>query len=97
MESRRLQLAVEQSHVTGFVLRKDVKKENTTACVSRWHVQPVRSQLRAGMPGVGLPRWQVELTKIRNGTPGTWTLEWCQHQFRTVTPFTAPEKLNRYA
>jgi protein ImuA len=31
MESRRLQLAVEQSHVTGFVLRKDVKNENTTA------------------------------------------------------------------
>jgi protein ImuA len=97
MESRRLQLAVEQSHVTGFVLRKDVKKENTTACVSRWCVRPVRSQLRTGMPGVGLPRWQVDLTKIRNGSPGTWTLEWFQHQFRTVTPFAAPEKLHRYA
>jgi len=97
MESRRLQLAVEQSHVTGFVLRKDVKKKNTTACVSRWRVRPVRSQLRKGMPGVGLPRWQIDLTKVRNGTPGTWILEWCQHQFRTVMPLAAPEKLHRYA
>jgi len=97
MESRRLQLAVEQSHVTGFVLRKDVKKENTTVCVSRWRVRPVRSQLRTGMPGVGLPRWQVDLIKVRNGTPGTWILEWCGHQFRTVKTFAAPEKLHRYA
>lgn len=97
MESRRLQLAVEQSHVTGFVLRKDVKKENATACAARWYVKPVRSQLRDGMPGVGLPRWQVDITKIRNGNPGSWTLEWFQHRFRTVTPFAAPEKLHRYA
>jgi protein ImuA len=58
-ESQRLQLAVEKSHVTGFVFRKDVKKINTTACVTRWQIRPVRSQLRTGMPGVGHPRWQV--------------------------------------
>lgn len=97
MESRRLQLAVEQSHVTGFVLRKDVKKEHVTACVSRWRVRPVRSQLRTGVPGVGLPRWQVDLTKIRNGTPGTWILEWYRQQFRTVTPLATPEKSQQYA
>src|ERR1700744_3368442 len=42
-ESQRLQLAVEKSRATGFVLRKDVKKVNTTACVTRWQIRPVRS------------------------------------------------------
>lgn len=85
-ESQRLQLAVEKSHVTGFVLRKDVKKVNTTACVTRWQVRPVRSQLRTGMPGVGYPRWQVELLKVKNGQPGNWTIEWKKQHFKTITP-----------
>src|SRR5690349_4340592 len=38
--SRRLQLAVEQSQVTGFVLRNHCRKLNTTACVSRWKITP---------------------------------------------------------
>jgi len=83
-ESQRLQLAVEKSHVTGFVLRKGVKKINTTACVTRWQIRPVRSQLRAGMPGVGHPRWQVELLKVRNGKPGNWTVEWKKQSFKTI-------------
>jgi len=83
-ESQRLQLAVEKSHVTGFVLRKDVRKMNTTACVARWQIRPVRSQLRTGMPGVGHPRWQVELLKVRNGKPGNWTVEWKNKKFQFV-------------
>lgn len=81
MESRRLQLAIEQSQVTGFILRKDVKVLNTTACTARWTVKPVRSKLRPGMPGVGHPRWQVELLKVKNGQPGSWTLEWKDNAF----------------
>jgi protein ImuA len=96
-ESQRLQLAVEKSHVTGFVLRKDVKKVNTTACVTRWQVRPVRSQLRSGMPGVGHPRWQVELLKVRNGKPGNWTVEWKKQSFQTITAPRVPEKMVRYA
>jgi protein ImuA len=83
-ESQRLQLAVEKSQVTGFVLRKDVKKINTTACVARWQIRPVPSQLRTGMPGVGHPRWQVDLLKVRNGKPGSWTVEWKKQNFQTV-------------
>jgi protein ImuA len=83
-ESQRLQLAVEKSHVTGFILRKDVRKANTTACVTRWQIRPVRSQLRSGMPGVGHPRWHVELLKVRNGRPGNWTVEWKKQNFQTV-------------
>jgi protein ImuA len=84
MESRRLQLAVEASHVTGFMLRKEAHKLTTTACVSRWKITHAPSQLRRGMPGVGFPRWQVELLKVRNGNPGKWTVEWSKRRFNPV-------------
>jgi protein ImuA len=96
-ESQRLQLAVEKSHVTGFILRKNAGKLNTTACVSRWKVTPVPSQLRKGMPGVGLPRWQVELLKVRNGNPGRWVVEWANLRFNTIVPEKAAAQLRRYA
>lgn len=101
MASRRLQLAIEQSHVTGFVLRKDVKQFNTTACTARWTVKPLRSRLRPGMPGVGHPRWQVELLKVKNGQTGSWTLEWknngFQHQPLTQEKINQPDTHRRYA
>jgi protein ImuA len=91
--SRRLQLAVEQSKVTGFLIRQ-TKHLNTTACVSRWRVRSAASVLPEGMPGVGFPRWQVELLKIRNGKPGAWTLEWRNKNFRAVidTPIVYAEE-----
>ena len=64
--SRRLQLAVEQSRVTGFVLRRD----------------PLPGEIMDDIPGVGFPRWQVELLKVRNGKPGSWTLTWRNGSFR---------------
>jgi protein ImuA len=97
MESRRLQLAVEQSHVTGFILHKGARKVGTTACVARWKIQQVPSELRAGMPGVGFPRWRVELLKVRNGNPGCWTIEWSRRRFNPILPQKAAEKLRRYA
>jgi protein ImuA len=75
-QSRRLQLAVEQSKVTGFVLRNDPAKLSTTACVARWQITPLPSELQSGLPGVGFPRWKVELQKVRNGIPGVWQVEW---------------------
>lgn len=97
MESRRLQLAIEQSRVTGFILRKDVKHVGTTACTARWTVKPLRSRLRPGIPGVGHPRWQVELLKVRNGSTGSWTIEWKNKQFVEVTEQAQTEKARRYA
>ncbi|MVN91527.1 ImuA family protein [Mucilaginibacter aquatilis] len=96
-ESQRLQLAVEKSHVTGFILRKDATKINTTACVTRWQVRPVRSKLRRGMPGVGVPRWQVDLLKVRNGKPGHWIIEWTNQNFKTVYAPEIAEQARRYA
>lgn len=97
MESRRLQLAIEQSQVTGFVLRKDVKQLTTTACTARWTVKPLRSKLRPGMPGVGHPRWQVDLLKVKNGNPGSWNIEWKDKQFVPVIEPAQTEKAKRYA
>jgi protein ImuA len=83
--SRRLQLAVEQSRVTGFLFRNNPQNLNTTACVSRWKITPLPSVAEDGMPGLGFPRWQVELLKIRNGRPGTWQIEWAAGKFKHLS------------
>ena len=82
-ESRRLQLAVEQSRVTGFIHRYSPKSENITACVSRWKIKPLASNI-SEIPGVGFPRWDVELQKVRNGKPGIWQIEWSAGKFRQI-------------
>jgi protein ImuA len=84
--SRRLQLAVEQSRVTGFILRRSTRKLNITACVSRWKISSMPSEPEDDLPGIGFPRWNVELLKIRNGKPGSWQLEWAEGRFRPVYP-----------
>lgn len=85
--SRRLQLAVEKSKVTGFILRNDPRKLSTTACVARWKISPLASALDTGMPGVGFPRWNVELLKVRNGNPGQWKMEWSDNRFNPLPEF----------
>jgi len=84
--SRRLQLAVEQSHVTGFVLRHSRGRGiNTTACVSRWRIAPLPGYIEDDMPGLGFPQWNVELLKMRNGKTGSWNIVWKNGQFHTVS------------
>lgn len=84
VQSRRLQLAVESSRVTGFLLRHDPRKLGITTCVARWQVTPLPSVLEDGLPGVGFPRWQVELLRVRNGNPGSWKLAWIDGHFTSV-------------
>jgi protein ImuA len=83
-DSRRLQLAVEQSQVTGFVLRNNPRSSNTTACITRWNITSIASELANEMPGVGFPRWNVDLLKVRNGKPGSWQMEWVAGKFRHI-------------
>jgi len=80
-QSRRLQLAVESSRVTGFLLRNDPRKLATTTCVARWQISSLPSETEDGLPGVGFPRWQVDLLRVRNGSPGSWKLEWIDGRF----------------
>jgi protein ImuA len=82
--SRRFQLAVEQSHVTGFVICTAPKQLSTTASVSRWKISSLPSHTVDDLPGVGFPRWQVDLEKVRNGKPGSWQLEWRNRKFRQL-------------
>lgn len=82
--SRRLQLAVEKSGVTGFVVRQQPRKLHPTACISRWQITSQASYHPDEMPGVGFPCWNVELQKIRGGKPGSWQLVWMNGRFQEL-------------
>lgn len=82
--SRRLQLAVEESKVTGFVLRINPRTLNTTACVSRWKITTLPSESIDDLPGIGFPKWKVELLRIKNGRPGIWEIRWEGGKFHSV-------------
>lgn len=84
--SRRLQLAVEQSCVTGFIIRAGNRSLNTIACVARWHILSSASKGADGLPGVSFPRWQIGLLKVRNGRPGNWLAEWRSGRFFFISP-----------
>ncbi len=86
--SRRMQLAMEQSGVTAFLLRRQ-PRNMATAFVARWQVRSLPSLVEEGLPGVGFPRWEVELLKVRNGQPGRWELEWVEGSFRHATRLAA--------
>lgn len=82
--SRRLQLAVEQSQATGFVIRNAIQKLNPTACISRWKISSLLSESYEGLPGMGFPKWRVELLRMRNGKTGIWDVEWVDGKFASI-------------
>ncbi len=92
-DSRRLQLAVEQSKVTGFVLRNNPQKVNATACVSRWKISSLPSESYEDLPGIGFPHWKVELLRIRNGKCGVWEIKWEGGKFLPSRSASAGEPL----
>jgi protein ImuA len=80
--SRRLQLAAERSGITAFVLRRwrdggQAARERAlpNAAVTRWRVATLPSRPSRGEPGVGRPRWRVELLRCRGGEPASWEIE----------------------
>jgi protein ImuA len=85
LASRRFQLAVEQSRVTGFLLRDRPRNRQPIATVARWQITPLPGGLAApSMPGVGFARWNVELLRMRGGQPGRWEMEWREGRMRQV-------------
>jgi protein ImuA len=76
--SRRLQLAVEQSRTTGFIIRHMRSSPGTTACVSRWRIAQLPSDPIDTLPGLGFPKWRVDLLRVRNGRPGSWDVQWAE-------------------
>lgn len=82
--SRRLQLAAEASGVTGFALRRwrsgdDAADQRLApnAALTRWRVAALPGDVSAGEPGLGRPRWQVELWRCRGGNAMSWMMEAC--------------------
>ena len=80
--SRRLQLAAERSGITAFLLRRwrdggQAARERAlpNAAVTRWRITALPSQPLPGEPGVGCPRWRVELLRCRGGEPACWEVE----------------------
>jgi protein ImuA len=80
--SRRLQLAAERSGVTAFLLRRwrdgrEAARERglPNAAATRWRIAALPSIPTQGEPGVGRPRWRVELLRCRSGAPACWEME----------------------
>jgi protein ImuA len=87
--SRRLQLAAEQSGVTGLLLRAADRRLGATASVTRWGLSAAPSRPPDGKPGgdpglLGVPRWRTRLLRCRGGQPGEWLLEWHDNGFTLV-------------
>ncbi len=94
VESQRLQLAVEQSRVTGFLHRRRPRRQHSLACATRWRIKPMASHLTEAdpLPGLGHPAWEVHLDKIRNGQPGKWQLSWRRKRFECMPRRYAPTR-----
>lgn len=80
--SRRLQLAVEQSKVTGFIIRHNPKNIIASSFVARWHITTLPGEVMSNLPGVGFPAWHVSLIKVRNGKPGDWPVVFAGGKFK---------------
>jgi len=79
--SRRLQLAAERSGITAFLLRRwregrQAARERAlpNAAVTRWRIAALPSQPMQDEPGVGHPRWRIELLRCRGGEPASWEM-----------------------
>jgi protein ImuA len=80
--SRRLQLAAERSGITALLLRRwrdggQAARERAlpNMAVTRWRIAAAPSRLLPGEPGIGRPRWRVELLRCRGGEPACWEVE----------------------
>ena len=78
---RRLQLACERRGATGFVVRRrpfggrGKRVAGGSAAATRWKVACAPSAPEPGEPGLGAPRWTLELERCRGGRPGAWIVE----------------------
>ncbi len=80
--SRRLQLAAERSGTIGLIVRRWRRQTeasdfgNPTASMTRWRVSVLRSE-ELPVPGVGQPRWLLELMRSRAGECAEFQVRAC--------------------
>jgi protein ImuA len=84
-ESRRFQLAAEGACNIGLIIRRWRRNQeatdfgNPTASATRWRVSSMPSQ-PLPVPGVGTPRWLLELMRARGSDSRDWTVEACDQR-----------------
>jgi protein ImuA len=89
--SRRLQLAAEGSGTIGIALRRWRRQTEAadfgqpTAATTRWRISALPST-PLPVPGVGRPRWLVELIRCRAGKSADFELEACDDTGRLALP-----------
>ncbi|MFG1428811.1 ImuA family protein [Roseixanthobacter glucoisosaccharinicivorans] len=89
--SRRLQLAAESSGVIGLAVRRWRRQAEAgdfgmpTAATTRWRVSALPSA-PLPVPGVGRPRWLLELIRNRAGECADFVVEACDDQGHLALP-----------
>jgi protein ImuA len=89
--SRRLQLAAESSGTIGIAIRRWRRPTEAadfgqpTASVTHWRVS-VLPATPLPVPGVGRPRWQLELIRCRAGESADFEVEACDAKGRLALP-----------
>jgi len=89
--SRRLQIAAETSGVTALAVRRWRRASEAaefgqpTAASTRWRITSLPSSPLPA-PGVGRPRWFVELLRCRSGDCADFSLEACDEKGRLALP-----------
>ncbi|MGD9844744.1 MAG: ImuA family protein [Variibacter sp.] len=89
--SRRLQLAAESSGGIGLAVRRWRRQTEAadfgmpTAATTRWRVSALPSA-PLPVPGVGRPRWLLELIRSRAGESADFVVEACDDQGRLALP-----------
>lgn len=89
--SRRLQLAAEATGTIGIAIRRWRRQTEAadfgqpTASTTRWRVTALPSS-PLSVPGVGRPRWLVELIRARAGECADFEVESCDEEGRIAVP-----------
>lgn len=89
--SRRLQLAAESSGTLGLAIRRWRRPADTTdfgqptAAATRWRVSNLPSAALP-VPGIGRPRWLLELIRCRAGECADFEVEGCDVEGRLALP-----------
>jgi len=88
--SRRLSLRAARNNCRLFLLRPHTaaagsEQGSSTTAATRWQISPRPSRAvtykNAHTPTMGLPTWQVNLTRCKGGKTGNWILEWDHETF----------------
>ena len=73
--SRRLQLAAENG-ATPVLLVNGGDHAAAPGALTRWRVESAPSGPAADGPGLGAPRFALNLLRARGAAPGAWLIEW---------------------